>query len=66
MNKISICIPTYERDEILLESFSEIISDDRVSEIIILDDCSSNFNEIQQKINNLNNSKFFYQKMIKI
>lgn len=37
----SLCITTYNRYELLLESFAEIIDDTRVDEIIILDDCSN-------------------------
>lgn len=39
--KISICIPTWERTDLLFESFAQIYNDDRVSEIVIVDDCSS-------------------------
>ena len=39
--KISIAIPTYERREMLLESFAQVLEDDRVETIRIIDDCSS-------------------------
>ena len=38
--KISICIPTFERDEMLLDSFRSVHDDERVSEVVIVDDCS--------------------------
>lgn len=38
--QISIAIPTYNRTELLYESFKEVLDDDRVSEIVIVDDCS--------------------------
>lgn len=39
--KISIAIPTYERFEMLFESFEKVYNDDRVSEIVIVDDASN-------------------------
>ena len=39
--KISICIPTWERDGLLFKSFEQVHDDERVSEIIIVDDCSN-------------------------
>lgn len=38
---ISLCITTYERTDLLFESFNQVINDDRISEIVIVDDCSS-------------------------
>lgn len=38
---ISICIPTYNRTDLLFESYSKVIDDPRVSEIVIVDDCST-------------------------
>lgn len=38
---ISICIPTYERVDMLFEAFEKVYVDDRISEIIIVDDASS-------------------------
>jgi len=40
MAMISVCIPTYNRTQLLYESFADLIDDDRVSEIVILDDHS--------------------------
>jgi glycosyltransferase involved in cell wall biosynthesis len=39
--KYSLCIPTYNRTDLLYESFSKVINDDRIDEIVIVDDCSS-------------------------
>jgi glycosyltransferase involved in cell wall biosynthesis len=39
-NKISICIPNFNRTGILVESFIDVYWDERVEEIIISDDCS--------------------------
>lgn len=41
MNKLSICIPTYNRFEMTLESFRDVYCDERVHSIIILDDAST-------------------------
>lgn len=37
---ISLCITNYNRYEMLLESFAQLLEDDRISEIVIVDDCS--------------------------
>lgn len=39
--QISICIPTYNRYQMTLESFAQVLDDPRVSEIVIVDDCST-------------------------
>lgn len=38
---ISLCITTYNRTELLYECFRQVLSDDRVSEIVIVDDHST-------------------------
>lgn len=38
---ISLCITTYNRYDLLLESFDKVLGDPRISEIVIVDDCSS-------------------------
>ena len=38
--KISICIPSWERSEMTIESFLDVYNDERISEIIIVDDAS--------------------------
>lgn len=37
---ISVCITTYNRTDLLYESFRQVLNDDRVSEIVIVDDHS--------------------------
>jgi len=37
---ISICIPTFSRPQMLKESFENVLSDPRVKEVVICDDCS--------------------------
>lgn len=40
--KIGIAIPTYNRFEMTLESFEQVLNDERVSSITLVDDCSTN------------------------
>ena len=40
MRTLSICIPTWNRVEMTLNSFKEVYNDDRVEAIIIVDDAS--------------------------
>lgn len=37
---ISLCITTYNRYELTIESFREVLNDPRINEIVIVDDCS--------------------------
>lgn len=55
----TICIPTYNRDNMVIESFVDIINHNLVDEIIILDDFSNEkiFISLKEKIINLNNPK---------
>jgi glycosyltransferase involved in cell wall biosynthesis len=39
--KYSICIPTYNRTDLLYQSFAQVLNDDRIDEVVIVDDCSS-------------------------
>lgn len=36
----SLCITTYNRFDMLMESFAQVVNDNRISEILIVDDCS--------------------------
>lgn len=38
---ISLCITTYNRFELTIESFAQVIDDPRIDDIVILDDCST-------------------------
>lgn len=46
--KISLCLTTFNRVEETLRSFQNILDDDRVSEIVIVDDCSNS--EIYERL----------------
>jgi len=48
---ISLCITTYNRYELLLESFQHVLTNPRITEIIIVDDCS--LSEYWKKIEQL-------------
>lgn len=39
--KLSLAITTYNRYEMTVESFAQVIDDPRIDDIIILDDCST-------------------------
>jgi len=39
--KISVCIPTFQRTDMVIEAFEQVHDDPRVDQITIIDDCSS-------------------------
>lgn len=49
---LSLCITTFNRFELLKESYAQVIDDPRISEIIIVDDCSTEPG-IKEKVNSL-------------
>lgn len=49
--KLTLAITVYNRWEMLLESFANVIDDDRIDEILIMDDCSDE--EYWKKIKDL-------------
>lgn len=38
--KLSLCITTYNRPELTIQAFEKVYTDNRISEIVIIDDCS--------------------------
>lgn len=60
-SKISICITTYQRYDLLFESFAKVYDDARISEIIIVDDASDLevFEKIREKCFNLPKVKLY-------
>lgn len=56
---ISLCIPTYNRTHMVLESFSKVIDNELISEIIIMDDNSDSemYDILSELIKVLNNDK---------
>lgn len=53
--KVSICIPSWEREEMLFDSFSQVYEINEISEVVIVDDCSSLelYNRIADRCNKL-------------
>lgn len=41
MREISICIPSYNRYQLTIDSIAKVLDDHRVTEIVIVDDCST-------------------------
>ena len=52
MQKISLCITNYNRNAYLFKSFEQVLYDSRISEIVIVDDCSdiNLYNDIYEKV----------------
>ena len=49
MNKVSIVIPVLNRWDMLIESYKEVIDDDRVDSIVIYDDGSDSAHKANYK-----------------
>jgi glycosyltransferase involved in cell wall biosynthesis len=58
--KISLAIPYYNNSNFILEAISPALTDDRVSEIIICDDFSSDINSLIKIIMNINSKKIVF------
>ena len=58
---LSLCITNFNRDQMLFESFQNVLNDDRVSEIVIVDDCSqeSIVRKIRDYVKSYPKIKFF-------
>jgi glycosyltransferase involved in cell wall biosynthesis len=58
---ITLAIPSYNRSNYVMESFSGVLSDERISEILIVDDCSDPeiYSELYNLVNSLKDSEFF-------
>jgi len=48
--KLSLAITTYNRAELTIKSFEKVLNDDRIGEIVIVDDCSIQENYIQLEV----------------
>lgn len=44
--KLSLCITTYNRYEMTIQSFEKVLNDDRIDDIVIMDDCSTDLSYI--------------------
>ena len=62
---ITLAIPTYNRVDMVFESFSNVISSDIITEICIVDDCSdlSEFNSLENQINELKTKNKDFEKI---
>lgn len=58
---ITLSLTTYQRTDLLYESFRQLINDDRVSEIVIVDDCSSDevYHTIRWQVNSIPKVKLY-------
>ncbi len=56
---ISLCITTWNRDDMVIKAFEKVLHDDRISEIVIVDDCSDLdiYHSLETKIKELNSDK---------
>ena len=59
MNKISLAITTYNRVEMTIKSFERVLDDERIDDIIIVDDHSlpEMYQKLSAKIDELMNPK---------
>jgi hypothetical protein len=62
---ITLAIPTYNRLEMVFESFSNVISSEHITEICIVDDCSDLgiFTRLENQINDLKITNADFQKI---
>ena len=61
MRTLSICIPTWNRVEMTLNSFKEVYNDDRVEAIVIVDDASEDhiYNKLKEECDKLSKVKLY-------
>lgn len=61
MRKVSVCVPTWNRYDLLLQSYNSVLNDERVNEIVIVDDFSdtSMFNQLEDAVKNEGKVKLF-------
>ena len=57
MRKISVAIPHYNNTKFMKDTLEHIRNDERISEIVICDDRSSDYNDLVNLINSYNNKK---------
>jgi glycosyltransferase involved in cell wall biosynthesis len=58
---ISLCITTYNRDQLTVDSFAQVLNDDRISEIVIVDDHSDEtiYNNLAWLVNGMDKVRLF-------
>lgn len=59
--KVSLCITTYNRNAYLFKSFEQVLNDERIDEIVIVDDCSELelYKHIEEKCRYISKVKLF-------
>lgn len=59
--KISLCIPTYNRYELLIDSFVNVLADERIDEIILSDDVSdlAIYEKVQKFVSGISKIKLY-------
>lgn len=55
--KLSLCITTYNRYEMTIESFAQVLNDDRIDDIVIMDDASTDGSAERLNMHFRNNEK---------
>ena len=63
MKKLSVCVTTYMRFDLTIKSFEQVIDDDRIYQILLLDDCSKDgsFEKLAERFENSNKVKVVQQ-----
>lgn len=57
MKKISVAIPCYNSSGYIINALKYPVLDDRISEIVIVDDCSNDYEELKKIVASLNSEK---------
>lgn len=58
---ISLCITSWNRDSLTFDSFRQVLNDDRISEIVIVDDCSDEriYSNLSFMVNGISKVKLY-------
>ena len=61
MKTLSLCLTNHNRDKMLIESFQQVLDDDRVSEIVVVDDFSDDrfYDKVKDLTNGMDKVKLF-------
>lgn len=53
MIKISLAVPCYNSSKFIRNNLEKVINDDRISEVMVSDDCSNDFDQLKSALNGL-------------
>ena len=58
---ITLCLTTWNRDSMTFDAFRQVLNDDRISEIVIVDDCSDEriYNNLAFMVNGIGKVKLY-------